>query len=91
MKDILFPLSLFVLGFAYGVPIGAMLQRRKQRRNCEQIRALEYPAHAIGTPPLETCDCDRTVIHDCVCPQCRERYLVAHWIDEIEYRILTGK
>jgi hypothetical protein len=25
----------------------------------------------------ETCDCDRTVIHDCVCPYCRQRYLAA--------------
>jgi hypothetical protein len=25
----------------------------------------------------ESCDCDRSVIHDCVCPQCRERYISA--------------
>lgn len=23
----------------------------------------------------ETCDCDRSVIHDCACPYCRQRYL----------------
>ena len=23
---------------------------------------------------METCDCDRTVIHDCVCPECKDRY-----------------
>lgn len=25
----------------------------------------------------ETCDCDRTVLHDCVCPWCKERYAAA--------------
>ena len=24
---------------------------------------------------LETCDCDRSSVHDCVCPQCRARFL----------------
>ena len=24
---------------------------------------------------MESCDCDRTSIHDCVCPECRIRYL----------------
>ena len=25
----------------------------------------------------ESCDCDRTSIHDCVCPECRNRFLAA--------------
>ena len=25
----------------------------------------------------ESCDCDRTSIHDCVCPECRIRFLEA--------------
>jgi hypothetical protein len=30
---------------------------------------------AVPSPTeAETCDCDRAVIHDCVCPQCRDRF-----------------
>ena len=30
---------------------------------------------------LESCDCDRTNIHDCVCPTCRIRFLNARIIE----------
>lgn len=30
---------------------------------------------------VETCDCDRTFLHDCVCSQCRERF---NWSSALE-------
>lgn len=26
---------------------------------------------------LESCDCDRSSLHDCVCPQCHARYIAS--------------
>jgi hypothetical protein len=32
--------------------------------------------NAFVNEDSETCDCDRTVIHDCTCPQCHKRFIV---------------
>lgn len=36
-------------------------------------RKIESPMDAFVS--LETCSCDKTSLHDCICPFCRLRYL----------------
>ena len=31
--------------------------------------------HSLWIDKPETCDCDRTVIHDCICPACHTRFM----------------
>lgn len=38
-----------------------------------EMRAILRIQHEEDIP--KSCDCDRTVIHDCVCPQCRKRFI----------------
>lgn len=34
---------------------------------------------------MESCDCDKTSIHDCICPECHQRYLDSLGITQEEY------
>lgn len=36
---------------------------------------------------MESCDCDRASIHDCICPQCRIRFL-EHKLEEAKKALL---
>ena len=56
-----------VLDYSIGGGMGSVVTLEK----IEFIKGKFFDAH------IETCDCDRAVIHDCVCSQCRARFLSA--------------
>lgn len=47
---------------------------RLQKEIAEHVKAAQQ---SVQADLLESCDCDRSSLHDCICPQCHARYIAS--------------